>query len=132
MSVFRNNRALSDLSIKTAESCKLRDEIEGNTQPEIIIVMAEKGVNNSFYSSSNIAPSLVAGNDIGLTSTHSFNWSLNNIAVGTHAPSDISWGNFLTVRPDPANQGSWIEAGYTLQGANTKENIQPVYFYFKP
>jgi hypothetical protein len=86
----------------------------------------------SFYGNSVLAPSLAAGNNIGMSNDGSLNWQLINIVIGTNAPSTASWGDFLTLRPDPENPSRWIGAGYSLQDGTRKEHIKPVYFSIAP
>jgi len=70
----------------------------------------------AFYGGSDISPSVVIGDNNGISADNSLLWSLAFAAVGTNAPQVAAWGDYLTIRPDPQNPNGWIAVGYTLQG----------------
>jgi hypothetical protein len=57
-------------------------------------------------------------------------WRLRVTRNGTHGPGDGKWGDYLTCRRHSPRTDTWVAAGFTLQGGNTRANIQPRYVHF--
>jgi hypothetical protein len=57
-------------------------------------------------------------------------WIMAGTVAGTNGPADNTWGDYLsceTVDPDGVD---WVASGYTLQGGNTRQFVQPLYVQF--
>ena len=57
-------------------------------------------------------------------------WDLTTLMVGTNGPSRGEWGDYITTRPSNGSSDSWISVGFTLQGCNMDNCIEPRYFVF--
>jgi len=55
-------------------------------------------------------------------------WHLVSTIAGTHGPENDKWGDYLTIQAKP--DGSWLTAGYTLQGASDPQNVTIQYVEF--
>lgn len=58
-------------------------------------------------------------------------WRLVVTRKGTHAPKDRKWGDYLTCRTHAPDRKSWIAAGYTLQGGDDRNSIEPRFVQFR-
>lgn len=62
-------------------------------------------------------------------------WRVGRVAAGTNGPAgdnnEGKWGDYLAVQPHPRDAGLWVAAGFTLQGGNTSDHIEPRYVAFR-
>lgn len=58
-------------------------------------------------------------------------WRLRVTRSGTHTPADGKWGDYLTCRRHAPRDDTWIAAGFTLQGGDSRRDIQPRYVHFE-
>ena len=75
----------------------------------------------AFYGGVDRAPSHV----VGARDDTAGAWSAVISQQGTDSPNDPKWGDYLTCRAHSTAPGSWIAAGYTLQGGGTRQDILP-------
>ena len=81
------------------------------------------------YGGGNRYPSLAAG----IADSVSGNpppWDLTTLMVGTNGPSRGEWGDYITTRTSNGSSDTWISVGFTLQGCNMDNCIEPRYFVF--
>ena len=71
-------------------------------------------------------PNLVAGHFNESTKR----WNLKSIQQGTHGPSDKKWGDYVACRKH-SDGITWVGAGFTLEGGNTRDFIVPRYVRFE-
>ena len=81
-----------------------------------------------FYGGGDRKPSFLVGISDDYTADGRF--ALRYAAVGTHAPADNKWGDYLTVRRHSPDGLTWHASGFTLQGGNTRQNIVPRIVHF--
>lgn len=67
---------------------------------------------------------------IGTIDLVTFRWSLRRAFGGTNGPADNKWGDYLSCRSDPNDNGGWISSGFTLNGGQGRRDIQPHIVYF--
>jgi hypothetical protein len=75
----------------------------------------------AFYGGADHAPSLV----VGVRDDDSGAWPSVFARVGTDAPSEPKWGDYLTCRSHSTDPAGWVAAGYTLQGGSTRLEVTP-------
>lgn len=75
----------------------------------------------AFYGGVDRAPSHV----VGARDDAAGGWPAVISQQGTDSPNDAKWGDYLTCRAHSTEPGSWIAAGYTLQGGGTRQDILP-------
>ena len=86
------------------------------------------GISVAFGGGSTFHPGVPVGTFDEATET----WQLSAAVDGTHGPTANKWGDYLTVRPDPANPQGWYATGFTLQGGPTGASIEPALLQFQP
>ncbi|HEX6368571.1 MAG TPA: hypothetical protein VF006_06555 [Longimicrobium sp.] len=65
------------------------------------------------------------GHVVGAWDTGSGTWLLAGTRDGTNGPADGKWGDYLTCRRDGSDPARWIATGYTLQGGDSQNFIEP-------
>ena len=69
---------------------------------------------------------------IGTWDDESSRWRLHVARNGTNGPLDAKGGDYTTVRPHWPDGDTWAAVGYTLQGGNKQDSVQPQYVHFGP
>lgn len=59
-------------------------------------------------------------------------WSAVIAASSTHAPQQGKWGDYLSIRRDPARTTYWVASGFVLSGGRDRRNVQPQLVTFRP
>lgn len=75
----------------------------------------------AFYGGVDRAPSHV----VGARDDAARAWPSVISQQGTDSPNDPKWGDYLTCRAHSTAPGTWIAAGYTLQGGSTRQDVEP-------
>jgi hypothetical protein len=57
-------------------------------------------------------------------------WVMTGTAAGTAGPVDNTWGDYLSCETIDPDGVEWAASGYTLQGGNTRQFIEPRYVHF--
>jgi hypothetical protein len=58
-------------------------------------------------------------------------WKMDTALNGTDIPYENEWGDYIRVRNDNSDLSSnWISSGYSLEGGNTSEFVEPHYIVF--
>jgi hypothetical protein len=65
------------------------------------------------------------GHIVGARDDASRSWRTTYSRQGSHSPDAARWGDYLTCRRDGASADTWIAAGYTLEGGETRNDILP-------
>ncbi len=52
-------------------------------------------------------------------------WRSKTAKLGSHAPNSGRWGDYLNCRADGSDLESWVASGYTLEGGQHRQNIEP-------
>jgi len=65
------------------------------------------------------------GHVVGAWDSAAKRWSLAGTRDSSNGPFDTKWGDYLTCRPDTIDPRNWIAVGYTLQGGDTQDSIEP-------
>jgi hypothetical protein len=81
-----------------------------------------------FRGGSNIHP----GHVVGMWDGAAGSWTLQGNIDGTNGPADRKWGDYITCRKHPTDPTGWLAVGFTLQGGNTRDDIQPCVAHFAP
>lgn len=58
-------------------------------------------------------------------------WDTQFTSIGTDGPSNGSWGDYLACQAHPDTGTDWIASGYTLQGGNARQNVEPRVVQFR-
>ena len=58
-------------------------------------------------------------------------WEMQLSRTSTHGPADQSWGDYLSCLAHHDEDRHWVASGYTLQGGNSRKNIEPRYVRFR-
>ncbi|MDP6453999.1 MAG: hypothetical protein QF898_11865 [SAR202 cluster bacterium] len=80
-----------------------------------------------FYSSPTIPPSHVVGVRDDYSNQR---WDLQFTKVGASGPRDDKWGDYLSCRQHSPDGLTWIATGFTLQGGNSRRDIEPRVVHF--
>ena len=67
---------------------------------------------------------------VGKLDVTTVSWDMRTTATSTHGPNLGKWGDYLTCRPHPTKHNAWITVGYTLNGGNDREFVEPRYVVF--
>lgn len=59
-------------------------------------------------------------------------WEMKVAATSTHGPLQGTWGDYLSVRPDPRRTTYWVASGYVLTGGQDRRNVEPQVVVFGP
>jgi hypothetical protein len=70
------------------------------------------------------------GHAVGFLDGHDWVFPFASTKVSTDGPAFQVWGDYLTVAPHYPEARSWVTAGFTLQGGNSHENMEPRYVEF--
>jgi hypothetical protein len=75
----------------------------------------------AFYGGGDRHPGHIVGaRDDGLGT-----WQSRYSRLGSHSPSQGSWGDYINCRADAASANGWVASGYTLEGGEARQNILP-------
>lgn len=58
-------------------------------------------------------------------------WDTVLTRTSTHGPADGSWGDYLSCLAHHEDGKQWVASGYTLQGGNTRKDIEPRFVRFR-
>jgi hypothetical protein len=70
------------------------------------------------------------GHAVGFLDGHQWAFPFAQTRASTHGPRNQVWGDYLSVTPHNPNATDWVASGFTLQGGNDLENIEPRYVEF--
>ena len=68
---------------------------------------------------------------VGRLDSATVKWRMTITATSTHGPSKGKWGDYLTCRPHPTKRTAWIASGFTLNGGNDRQFVEPRYVVFR-
>jgi hypothetical protein len=57
-------------------------------------------------------------------------WNIQPAIIGTNAPGNNKWGDYLRIRPHSGSGEDWISSGYILKGGTSSTQIQPIFLVF--
>jgi hypothetical protein len=69
---------------------------------------------------------------VGFLDGHQWAVPFVQTKAGTDAPTNQVWGDYLSVAPHNPDDESWVASGFTLQGGNALEDLEPRYVEFAP
>ena len=58
------------------------------------------------------------------------NWRLAISRSSTHGPNGGRWGDYLSCKRHAPQSSEWVASGYTLQGGNDRQFVEPQYVHF--
>ena len=70
------------------------------------------------------------GHVVGTWNPAASAWTLLATRDGTHGPSDRKWGDYLACRRHSPDGLTWMAVGFTLQGGNTRNAVEPRLVHF--
>ena len=70
------------------------------------------------------------GHVVGIWDDYSNRWELRTTRSGTHGPGDGKWGDYLSCRRHSPDGLTWIATGFTLQGGNKRDSVEPRMVHF--
>lgn len=79
----------------------------------------------AFYGGGAIHP----GHVVGIQTAAG--WQTTLTRTSTHGPADQAWGDYLSVLAHHDQSSQWVASGYTLQGGNARQNIEPRHVQFR-
>ena len=79
----------------------------------------------AFYGGGDTHPSHAIGVKSGA------GWEVQLAKTSTHGPADGAWGDYLSCHAHHADTAQWVASGYTLQGGNTRQHVEPRYVRFR-
>ena len=68
---------------------------------------------------------------VGIYDTKNKRWKINWTALGTDCPNDNEWGDYLTIRPHPTKNNTWITSGFTLNGGPRTKDLSIKFIQFE-
>lgn len=88
----------------------------------------------AFFGGGKFYPSVALGMR-ATSSGLSQSWNMRSMLNGTHGPAGPSgpgeWGDYVTLRPINGTGPGWVASGWTLQGGNQDNNVEPRFFKFE-
>ena len=74
-------------------------------------------------------PSYLVGIDDSQTGTNEFDFV--TVKTSTHGPDqDLSWGDYVRVKPYKPDNGQWVATGFTMQGGTTNADVENLFVIF--
>lgn len=70
------------------------------------------------------------GHVVGVRDDAASSWSTVYSSQGSHSPNVGKWGDYLTCLAHSPRTDTWIASGYTLQGGDTRTDIEPRVVHF--
>jgi hypothetical protein len=71
------------------------------------------------------------GHVVGARSDPLNSWVTVYARQGSHSPNTPKWGDYLTCRAHSPRTDTWIAAGYTMQGGETRNDVEPDVVHFR-
>jgi hypothetical protein len=68
---------------------------------------------------------------VGIRDDDVATWEAFIAKRSTHGPADTKWGDYLTIRPHRSQPTTWVASGFTMQGGNSRRNVEPRIVHFK-
>ncbi len=70
------------------------------------------------------------GHVVGVMGSGSTSWTLLGTRDGTSGPADSKWGDYVACRRHSPDGLTWLASGFTLQGGNTRDAVEPRVVHF--
>ena len=81
----------------------------------------------AFYGGADRHPGHVVGARVDASNT----WTTAYARQGSHSPNAGRWGDYLACRAHSPRTDTWVASGFTLQGGETRSDIEPQVAHFR-